>query len=76
MQQLLKSASNLIPGINFQSMDITKLIVTKKGADKIEYQNQYIHIPHSVISSRNYLKNDAIIVEVKVTKTDRDSSMS
>lgn len=57
-------------------MDITKLIVTKKGADKIEYQNQYIHIPHSVITSRNYLKNDAIIIEVKVIRTDRDSSMS
>ena len=57
-------------------MDITKLIITKKGADKIEFQNQYIHIPHQVISSRNYLKNDAIIIEVKVIKTDRDSSLS
>jgi TNF receptor-associated factor 3 len=30
--------------------DITKLVITKKRNDKLEYQNQFIHIPHQVIN--------------------------
>lgn len=30
--------------------DITKLVTTKKRNDRIEYQNQFIHIPHQVIN--------------------------
>lgn len=29
--------------------DITKLVITKKRNDRLEYQNQFIHIPHSTI---------------------------
>lgn len=32
------------------AVDITKLVITKKRNDKIEYQNQFIHIPHQVIN--------------------------
>lgn len=31
-------------------VDITKLVITKKRNDRIEYQNQFIHIPHQVIN--------------------------
>lgn len=30
--------------------DISKLVVTKKRNDKLEYQNQYIHISHQIIN--------------------------
>lgn len=30
--------------------DITKLVITKKRNDRLEYQNQFIHIPHQVIN--------------------------
>lgn len=30
--------------------DITKLVITKKRNDKLEYQNQFVHIPHQVIN--------------------------
>lgn len=30
--------------------DITKLVTTKKRNDRLEYQNQFIHIPHQVIN--------------------------
>lgn len=30
--------------------DITKLVITKKRNDKLEYQNQFIHIPHTVLN--------------------------
>ena len=30
--------------------DITKLVITKKRNDMLEYQNQFIHIPHQVIN--------------------------
>lgn len=30
--------------------DITKLVITKKRNDKLEYQNQFIHIPHQMIN--------------------------
>ena len=33
-----------------QATDITKLVITKKRNDKLEYQNQFIHIPHQVIN--------------------------
>lgn len=33
-----------------EATDITKLVITKKRNDKLEYQNQFIHIPHSVIN--------------------------
>lgn len=33
-----------------KATDITKLVITKKRNDKLEYQNQFIHIPHQVIN--------------------------
>lgn len=30
--------------------DITKLVITKKRNDRLEYQNQFIHIPHQIIN--------------------------
>lgn len=33
-----------------EATDITKLVITKKRNDKLEYQNQFIHIPHQVIN--------------------------
>lgn len=33
-----------------EATDITKLVITKKRNDKLEYQNQFIHIPHQVVN--------------------------
>lgn len=33
-----------------EATDITKLVITKKRNDKLEYQNQFIHIPHQLIN--------------------------
>lgn len=33
-----------------EATDITKQVITKKRNDKLEYQNQFIHIPHQVIN--------------------------
>lgn len=51
-----------------QSQDyIRNLVVKKKNED---YNvNQYIHISHKTIEQRNYLRNDAIILEVRVHRT-------
>ncbi|KAL7032129.1 hypothetical protein ACKWTF_007230 [Chironomus riparius] len=49
--------------------DITKLVITKKRNDRLEYQNQFIHIPHQVINSGAYIRNDSIVLEVKILKT-------
>ncbi|CRK93098.1 CLUMA_CG006496, isoform A, partial [Clunio marinus] len=51
------------------AVDITKLVITKKRNDRLEYQNQFIHIPHQIVNSGNYIKNDSIIMEVKIQKT-------
>lgn len=49
--------------------DVAKLVITKKRNDRLEYQNQFIHIPHSVINSGSYIRNDSIVLEVKIQKT-------
>lgn len=33
-----------------EATDITKLVITKKRNDKLEYQNQFVHIPHQIIN--------------------------
>lgn len=48
--------------------DITKLVITKKRNDRLEYQNQFIHIPHQIINSGTYIRNDSIVLEVKIQK--------
>ncbi|KAH8303714.1 hypothetical protein KR018_001972 [Drosophila ironensis] len=48
--------------------DYVKSIYVRKKSDDLIQSNQYFHIPHKVITSRNYLRNDSLFIEVKVLK--------
>lgn len=50
-----------------QAQDYLRNLIVKKKNEEYDI-NQYIHIPHKIISSRNYLRNNAIILEVRVHK--------
>lgn len=47
------------------SNNFYKTIFVKKKNENME-TNQYIHIPHKTIESGTFLRNDAIILEVRV----------
>lgn len=44
-----------------EATDITKLVTTKKRNDKLEYQNQFIHIPHQIINRLVFLTLQIIL---------------
>lgn len=44
-----------------EATDITKLVITKKRNDKLEYQNQFIHIPHQIINRLVFLTLQIIL---------------
>uniref|UniRef100_A0A1B0D0T4 MATH domain-containing protein n=1 Tax=Phlebotomus papatasi TaxID=29031 RepID=A0A1B0D0T4_PHLPP len=50
-----------------EAQNITKVLVAKRKNDKYE-SNQYIHIPHKVLTKCHYVKNDAIFFEVRIQK--------
>ncbi|GAB0089765.1 TNF receptor-associated factor 3 [Sergentomyia squamirostris] len=50
-----------------EAQNITKFLVAKRKNDVYE-TNQYIHIPHKILHTRNYVKNDAIFFEVRILK--------
>lgn len=50
------------------AQDYVKSIYVRKKSDDYIQTNQYFHIPHKVITSRNYLRNDSLFVEVRVVK--------
>lgn len=54
--------------ITLESQDYVKTIYVRKKSDDYIQTNQYFHIPHKVITSRNYLRNDSLFVEVRVLK--------
>ncbi|KAH8336627.1 hypothetical protein KR074_004133 [Drosophila pseudoananassae] len=51
-----------------EAQDYVKLIFVRKKSDDFIHSNQYFHIPHKVIASRNYLRNDSLFIEVRVLK--------
>ncbi|KAH8385227.1 hypothetical protein KR200_011151 [Drosophila serrata] len=51
-----------------EAQDYVKTIFVRKKSDDFIQSNQYFHIPHKVITSRNYLRNDAMFIEVRVLK--------
>ncbi|XP_037931930.1 TNF receptor-associated factor 4-like, partial [Teleopsis dalmanni] len=51
-----------------EQQDYVKTIQVRKKNDEYFLTNQYFHIPHKVIASRNYLRNDCLFVEVRVLK--------
>ncbi|EDW65624.2 TNF receptor-associated factor 3 [Drosophila virilis] len=55
-------------GITLEGQDYVKTINVRKKSDDYIQSNQYFHIPHKVITSRNYLRNDSLFVEVRVLK--------
>ncbi|XP_017156149.1 TNF receptor-associated factor 3 isoform X1 [Drosophila miranda] len=55
--------SNLV-----EAQDYVKTIFVRKKSDDFIQSNQYFHIPHKVITSRNYLRNDSMFIEVRVMK--------
>ncbi|TDG39576.1 hypothetical protein AWZ03_014002 [Drosophila navojoa] len=55
-------------GIALEAQDYVKTIYVRKKSDDYIQTNQYFHIPHKVITSRNYLRNDSLFVEVRVLK--------
>ncbi|KAH8409042.1 hypothetical protein KR009_005622 [Drosophila setifemur] len=50
------------------AQDYVKTILVRKKSDDFIQSNQYFHIPHKVITSRNYLRNDSMFIEVRVVK--------
>ncbi|KAH8418902.1 hypothetical protein KR222_003801 [Zaprionus bogoriensis] len=50
------------------AQDYVKSINVRKKSDDYIQSNQYFHIPHKVITSRNYLRNDSLFVEVRIVK--------
>ncbi|XP_067636592.1 TNF receptor-associated factor 3 [Eurosta solidaginis] len=50
------------------AQDYVKTILVRKKNDEFIQNNQYFHIPHKVIMSRNYLRNDCLYIEVRVLK--------
>ncbi|KRG07576.1 TNF receptor-associated factor 3 isoform X1 [Drosophila mojavensis] len=55
-------------GVALEAQDYVKTIYVRKKSDDYIQSNQYFHIPHKVITSRNYLRNDSLFVEVRVLK--------
>ncbi|XP_017486516.1 PREDICTED: TNF receptor-associated factor 3-like [Rhagoletis zephyria] len=53
---------------NEEAQDYVKTILVRKKNDEFIQNNQYFHIPHKVVMSRNYLRNDCLFVEVRVLK--------
>ncbi|XP_030379329.1 TNF receptor-associated factor 3 [Scaptodrosophila lebanonensis] len=51
-----------------EAQDYVKTVQVRKKSDDFIQSNQYFHIPHKVITSRNYLRNDSLFVEVRVLK--------
>ncbi|KAH8366521.1 hypothetical protein KR084_000120 [Drosophila pseudotakahashii] len=51
-----------------EAEDYVKTIFVRKKSDDFIQSNQYFHIPHKVITSRNYLRNDSMFIEVRVLK--------
>uniref|UniRef100_A0A6P4F2J1 TNF receptor-associated factor 3 isoform X1 n=4 Tax=Drosophila rhopaloa TaxID=1041015 RepID=A0A6P4F2J1_DRORH len=51
-----------------EAEDYIKTIFVRKKSDDFIQSNQYFHIPHKVITSRNYLRNDSMFIEVRVLK--------
>ncbi|XP_022208731.1 TNF receptor-associated factor 3 [Drosophila obscura] len=51
-----------------EAQDYVKTIFVRKKSDDFIQTNQYFHIPHKVITSRNYLRNDSMFIEVRVMK--------
>ncbi|XP_052849944.1 TNF receptor-associated factor 3 isoform X1 [Drosophila gunungcola] len=51
-----------------EAEDYVKTIFVRKKSDDFLQSNQYFHIPHKVITSRNYLRNDSMFIEVRVLK--------
>ncbi|XP_004520905.1 TNF receptor-associated factor 3 [Ceratitis capitata] len=51
-----------------ESQDYVKTILVRKKNDEFIQNNQYFHIPHKIVMSRNYLHNDCLYVEVRVLK--------
>ncbi|XP_002071282.2 TNF receptor-associated factor 3 [Drosophila willistoni] len=51
-----------------ETQDYVKTIFVRKKSDDFIQSNQYFHIPHKVITSRNYLRNDSLYIEVRVLK--------
>ncbi|XP_059617427.1 TNF receptor-associated factor 3 [Phlebotomus argentipes] len=50
-----------------EAQNIRKILVAKRKNDKYE-TNQYIHIPHKVLTTCHYVKNDAIFFDVRILK--------
>lgn len=48
--------------------DYVKKIFVKKKSEDLLAANLYFFIPHKVVTSSKYLKNDSIYIEVKVHK--------
>lgn len=46
--------------------DLKKLVIAKRNGE--ENLNSSIHIPHKMLSQCSYLRNDAIIFEVRVLR--------
>lgn len=49
----------------WQAKDISKTIMVKRKNEPHE-QNQYIFIPHKIVNTQNYIRDDAIFFEVRV----------
>lgn len=49
-----------------QAQDLKKMVVAKRRGE--ENLNSCIHIPHKVLATCSYLRNDAIIFEVRVLR--------
>ena len=55
------------PDENVAAIDYIKTLVTKKKNQDFD-RHQYIHIPHDVLKMYNYIKNNAMFIEVKINK--------
>lgn len=49
-----------------QANDLKKIVIAKRKGE--ENLNSSIHIPHKVLETCNYLRDDAIIFEVRVIR--------
>ncbi|XP_065362803.1 TNF receptor-associated factor 3 [Calliphora vicina] len=51
-----------------ETEDYIKTVNVRKKSDDYIQTKQFFHIPHAVLTQRNYIKNDSIFVEVKILK--------
>lgn len=49
------------------AVDFAKVVSIKRKNDDFT-TNQYFHIPHKLLESRNYLKDDTVFFEIKVQR--------